>query len=181
LPLACKKINFLNFNIGGAGTNWEGGSLTMKKTFYQQNDGKLSKDPPVQLGAIAASCWRKIVPFLETTDKVHRIDSFLVENYCSQYEIYREAYEDIKENGIQSKVFKSLQDNYGAVVGQDFVGFKKNPAVGTLKDSITLLNSIGMQLGLSPKGRQNLSELANQSKEEPSIADLLNGDENDED
>lgn len=150
----------------------------MKKTFYQQNDGKLAKDPPAQLGAIGASCWRKIVPFLEATDKVHRIDSFLVESYCSQYEIYRKAYEDIEKNGIQSKMFKSLQDNHGKIIGKDFVGFKKNPAVGSLKDSISLLSSIGVQLGLSPKGRQNLSEFSDQNKEEPSIADLLNGDEN---
>ena len=153
----------------------------VKKTFYQQNGGMLSKDPPEQLGAIAASCWRKIVPFLQSTDKVNRIDSFLVENYCVQYETYRKAYADIKKNGIQSKMFKSLQDMTGKVIGKDFVGYRKNPAVGTMKDSIALLNSIGVQLGLSPKGRQKLAEIANQNSDEPSIADLLNGDTNGKD
>lgn len=36
-----------------------------KKPFYQQNGGRLAKDPPAYFGAIAKQCWRKIVPFLE--------------------------------------------------------------------------------------------------------------------
>ncbi len=69
----------------------------------------------------------------------------------------------------------------GKVIGKDFIGYRKNPAVGTMKDSIALLNSIGVQLGLSPKGRQKLAEIANQNSDEPSIADLLNGDANGKD
>ena len=46
-----------------------------------------------------------------------------------------------------------------------FIGYRKNPAVGTMNDSNKQLNAIGIQLGLTPKGRQELMEIASQKKE----------------
>lgn len=143
-----------------------------KSTFYQQNDGRLSTTPPAYLGNQAKVCWRKIVPFLESTERVKRIDTYLVEQYCTQYELYRSAYADVAENGIQSKIFRSLQDSSGAIIGKDFVGYRKNPAVGTMNDANKQLNSIGVQLGLTPKGRQELMEIASQ-KNEKSMAEQM--------
>lgn len=131
----------------------------VKKVFYLQNNGHLSKDPPKQLGRYARECWRKVVPFLESTHKVQRIDSALVELYCTQYEIYRKSYEDVQENGIQTKMYRSLQDNMGEVVGKDFVGYKKNPALGTMKDAVSMMTNIGSELGLSPKSRAELFKM----------------------
>lgn len=131
----------------------------VKKVFYLQNDGHLSKDPPKQFDRYAKECWRKVVPFLESTNKVQRIDSTLVELYCTQYEIYRKSYEDVQKNGIQTKAYKSLQDNMGEIVGKDFIGYKKNPAIGTMKDAVTLMTNIGSELGLSPKSRAELFKI----------------------
>ncbi|RXI22533.1 phage terminase small subunit P27 family [Pediococcus pentosaceus] len=131
----------------------------VKKAFYLQNDGHLSKDPPKQLDRYAKECWRKVVPFLESTNKVQRIDSTLVELYCTQYEIYRKSYEDVQKNGIQTKAYKSLQDNMGEIVGKDFIGYKKNPAIGAMKDAVTLMTNIGSELGLSPKSRAELFKI----------------------
>lgn len=131
----------------------------VKNVYYKQNNGHLSNDPPKQLSAIARECWRKIVPFLENTGKIQRIDSSLVELYCVQYGIYREAYEDIQKNKIQTKVFRSLQDNLGKIVGKDFAGYKKNPAVGTMNDAISIMNKVGSELGLSPKSRAELFKI----------------------
>jgi len=83
----------------------------------------------------------------------------LVERYCVIYETYREAYKDVLENKIQAKIYKSLQDATGKVIGKDFIGYKKNPAVGTMKDAVTQLNTIGEELGLSPKARAELLAL----------------------
>ena len=105
------------------------------------------------------------MPFLEATGRVERIDVGLVEQYCANYEIYRNAYDDIQQNGIQAKIFSSLQDSSGKIVGKDFVGFRKNPAVATMKDAVNQLNSIGVQLGLTPKGRQELMQIASHKKE----------------
>ena len=128
----------------------------VQKAYYRQNNGHLPKDPPGYLGNLARACWRKIVPYLESTDRVQ---------YCMQYEINRLAYADIQENGIQAKLFSSLQDSSGKIIGKDFVGYRKNPAVGTMNDSNKQLNAIGIQLGLTPKGRQELMEIASQKKE----------------
>ena len=71
----------------------------------------------------------------------------------------------LSENGIQVKIFSSLQDSSGKIVGKDFTGFRKNPAVATMKDAVNQLNSLGVQLGLTPKSRQELMQIASHKKE----------------
>lgn len=146
----------------------------VKITYFQQNKGRLPSDPPNYLGTVAREIWRKIIPFLEATEKVERIDTFLVETYCTNYELYKTAYEDIKKNGIQQEIKKPVQaQGSGKVLGEQSLGFKKNPAVATMKDAVETLNKIGIQLGLTPKGRQELMEIANENKEEKSTAEMM--------
>ena len=146
----------------------------VKNPYYQQNNGRLPSDPPNYLGTVAREVWRKIVPFLENTNKIQRIDTFLVETYCTNYEIYKLAYEDIKENGIQQEIRKPIQSpGSGEILGEQSMGFKKNPAVATMKDAVDTLNRIGVQLGLTPKGRQELMEIAGDNSEEGSIKDKM--------
>ncbi|ATI17141.1 terminase [Streptococcus phage 7T] len=146
----------------------------VKNQYYQQNNGRLPSDPPNYLGTVAREVWRKIVPFLESTNKVQRIDTFLVETYCTNYEIYKLAYEDIKQNGIQQEMKKPIQaQGSGKILGEQSLGFKKNPAVATMKDAVDTLNRIGVQLGLTPKGRQELMEIAGDNSEEGSIKDKM--------
>lgn len=146
----------------------------VKNPYYQQNNGRLPSDPPNYLGTVAREIWRKIIPFLESTQKVERIDTFLVETYCTNYEIYKLAYEDIKENGIQQEITKPIQaQGSGEILGEQSLGFKKNPAVATMKDAVDTLNRIGVQLGLTPKGRQELMEIAGEKSDEDSIKDKM--------
>lgn len=146
----------------------------VKNPYYQQNNGRLPSDPPNHLGTVAREVWRKIVPFLESTNKVQRIDTFLVETYCTNYEIYKLAYEDIKQNGIQQEMKKLIQaQGSGEILGEQSMGFKKNPAVATMKDAVDTLNKIGIQLGLTPKGRQELMEIAGEQSDEGSIKDKM--------
>ena len=51
----------------------------VKNPYFKQNSGRLPTDPPNYLGTVARETWRKIIPFLEATEKVERIDTFLVE------------------------------------------------------------------------------------------------------
>lgn len=127
-----------------------------RKTFAEQNNGELSKRPPDHLGKVAAAMWRKVVPVLEANSPVKRIDMMLVEMYCSQYEVYRTAYDSIKEDGIQTPMFKSLQNSAGEIVGKVFVGYKRNPATSIFTDALKQLTSVGAELGLSPKSRADL-------------------------
>lgn len=146
----------------------------VKNPYYQQNNGRLPSDPPNYLGQVSREIWRKIVPFLESTQKVDRIDTFLVETYCTNYEIYKLAYEDIKQNGIQQEMKKPIQaQGSGEILGEQSLGFKKNPAVATMKDAVDTLNRIGVQLGLTPKGRQELMEIAGEQSDEGSIKDKM--------
>lgn len=146
----------------------------VKNPYYQQNNGRLPSDPPNYLGTVAREIWRKIIPFLESTRKIGRIDTFLVETYCTNYEIYKLAYEDIKENGIQQEITKPIQaQGSGEILGEQSLGFKKNPAVATMKDAVDTLNKIGIQLGLTPKGRQELMEIASEETNKASTAEML--------
>ncbi|MCY7173666.1 phage terminase small subunit P27 family [Streptococcus gallolyticus] len=146
----------------------------VKNPYYQQNNKRLPSDPPNYLGTVAREIWRKIVPFLESTQKIERIDTFLVETYCTNYEIYKIAYEDIKQNGIQQEMKKPIQaQGSGEILGEQSLGFKKNPAVATMKDAVDTLNRIGVQLGLTPKGRQELMEIADEKSDEDSIKDKM--------
>ena len=146
----------------------------VKNPYYQQNNKRLPSDPPNHLGTVAREVWRKIVPFLESTEKVQRIDTFLVETYCTNYEIYKIAYEDIKQNGIQQEITKPIQaQGSGEILGEQSLGFRKNPAVATMKDAVDTLNKIGIQLGLTPKGRQELMEIAGEQSDEGSIKDKM--------
>lgn len=146
----------------------------VKNPYYQQNNKRLPSDPPNHLGTVAREVWRKIVPFLESTQKVQRIDTFLVETYCTNYEIYKIAYEDIKQNGIQQEITKPIQaQGSGEILGEQSLGFRKNPAVATMKDAVDTLNKIGIQLGLTPKGRQELLEIVGEQSDEGSIKDKM--------
>ena len=146
----------------------------VKNPYYQQNNGRLPSDPPNYLGTVARETWRKIIPFLESTQKVERIDTFLVETYCTNYEIYKKAYEDIKENGIQTEIRKPIQSpGSGEILGEQSMGFKKNPAVVVMKDATETLNKIGIQLGLTPKGRSELMEIASEDANKASTAEML--------
>ena len=146
----------------------------VKNPYYQQNNGRLPSDPPNYLGTVARETWRKIIPFLESTQKVERIDTFLVETYCTNYEIYKKAYEDIKENGIQTEITKVIQaQGSGEILGEQSMGFKKNPAVVVMKDATDTLNKIGIQLGLTPKGRAELAEIAGTQDDNSSMKDKM--------
>ena len=146
----------------------------VKNPYYQQNNKHLPSDPPNYLGTVAREIWRKIVPFLESTQKVERIDTFLVETYCTNYEIYKIAYEDIKQNGIQQEMKKPIQaQGSGEILGEQSLGFKKNPAVATMKDAVDTLNKIGVQLGLTPKGRQELMEIASEQADNREVKDKM--------
>ena len=137
-----------------------------KKSFKDVNHGRLSYQPPDHLGRTAKQIWRKVVLFLETQKPVERIDSVLVEMYCTQYEIYRNAYEHLKKHGEVQKIYKPVQDSSGEIIDKTFQGFKRNPMTQIYSDAIKNLAKIGSELGLSPKSRSELMELNLQTVED---------------
>ena len=75
----------------------------VKNPYYQQNNGRLPSDPPNYLGTVAREVWRKIIPFLEATEKVERIDTFLVETYCTNMNYTRQPMKTSKKMAFKLK------------------------------------------------------------------------------
>lgn len=132
----------------------------VKKVDKDVNGGRLTITPPAYLGKQAKVIWRKVVPFLETQSSVNRTDSGLVEMYCTQYEIYRNAYKHVRENGEVQAIYKPVQNFEGTVIDRAFQGYKRNPMTNIYSDSLKNLAKIGSELGLSPKSRSELMELS---------------------
>jgi len=145
----------------------------VKKVDKDVNGGRLTITPPAYLGQQAKVIWRKVVPFLETQSSVNRIDSGLVEMYCTQYEIYRNAYKHVRENGEVQAIYKPVQDFEGTVIDKTFQGYKRNPMTNIYSDSLKNLAKIGSELGLSPKSRSELMELSgNDNSDESSTSQM---------
>ncbi|COJ69111.1 Phage terminase, small subunit [Weissella confusa] len=127
-----------------------------------------------------------MVPVLNASNKMAPLDKNLVEMYASQYEIYRNAYEDIKENGQVTKVYKTVVNPVtGDVIANDMTGYKRNPSTQIYSDAIKQLKSLGSELGLSPASRAELMQLSlDDGKDKPSATEqlqaLLNGGGDDE-
>lgn len=146
----------------------------MKKADKDINGGTLSYRPPDYLGRQAKVIWRKVVVFLEENSAVNRVDSNLFEMYCTQYEIYRNAYKHIRENGEVEAIYKPVQDFEGNIIDRTFQGYKRNPMTSIYSDSIKNLAKIGSELGLSPASRAELLQLStNTSKSKTNAADAL--------
>lgn len=157
-----------------------------RKSYESESDAVLPLTPPHHLGKIGSAMWRKMVPVLNASNKMAPLDKNLVEMYASQYEIYRNAYEDIKENGQVTKVYKTVVNPVtGDVIAKDMTGYKRNPSTQIYSDAIKQLKSLGSELGLSPASRAELMQLSlDDGKDNPSATEqlraLLNGGGDDE-
>lgn len=131
-----------------------------RKTYKSESDDTLPATPPGHLGRIAKAMWRKLVPVLNATNKMATIDKNLVEMYATQYEIYRMAYEDIKEHGQVSPIYKTVVSPVtGEILATDMTGYKRNPSTQIYSDAIRNMAKIGSELGLSPASRADLLKL----------------------
>lgn len=134
------------------------------------NQPNLPKKAPEYLGSIGKAMWRYLAPFLNESKKTIRADQYLVAQYCSAYEVYRKAYADVQEHGIQQPIFKtSLSPITGKVVSKDFQGYKKNPAYNIMSDSLSKMNQMGKELGLSPQARSKLMGLKSSDSSDQSL------------
>lgn len=144
-------------------------------TYGNEKGNGLNQTAPKYLKGYGRSMWTRLMPLIG--DQLEESDRALVESYCFNYQLMREAYEDILENGIQYKIFKIVISPDGTVLSDHhFEGMKNNPATKTLSDATAKLNMLGQQLGLSPQSRAELAKLPKASDKEETMADLLGGD-----
>lgn len=121
---------------------------------------KVPNQAPKWLGTYGKYLYPKLATYLNKSDKILRADEYLLQQYCSAYDVYRKSYDEIIKHGVQQAIYKtSLSPVDGTVVSKDFQGYKKNPAYNMMSDSLSKMNQIGKELGLSPKARSQMMEL----------------------
>lgn len=121
---------------------------------------KVSEEPPKWLGTYGKNLWRRLSKYLNKNSKILKADQYLLQQYCSSYQIYRLSYQEIQEHGIQQAIYKtSLSPADGSVVSKDFAGYRKNPACSVMSDALSKMNAIGKELGLSPRARSLMLDL----------------------
>lgn len=147
----------------------------VKLTKVDLTVSKVPETSPKWLGKYGKVLYPKIAAYLNKNSKIIRADEYLVQEYCSAYDIYRIAYADIQEHGIQQAVYKTAVSPLdGSVVSRDFSGYRKNPAYQMMSDSLSKMNQIGRELGLSPKARSQMMELNSPSeKGKKSVTDQM--------
>lgn len=150
------------------------------KRLKKATDGwdDLQKNPPRYLGKTAAMIYRRLRPTLEQSKVVKQADKAVVEALCIQVELLRIAYKDIEENGIQQAIYQTPVSPTGEIGEQEFVGFRKNPAVTTLSDATNKIKQLSAELGLTPQSRATLLNLTKPEDDgDPmaQIAAMLNG------
>lgn len=148
-----------------------------------ENMEKLSTKAPENLAGLAQDCWEKLVPMLNESGFIKALDSSLIELFCINVEMYKLAYESIKTDGIQQAIYTDkTSPTTGQVVSSQFQGFKRNPATQIIDSATAKINSLSGLLGLTPQSRASLLAQVGNDENEQSLADLLNGDlEDDED
>lgn len=143
---------------------------------------KLPLTAPTNLQGLAKQAWELIVPELNESGFVKSMDSATVELLCINIELYKKAYQSIQEDGLEKKIYKtSLNPTNGEIVAEDFVGWRANPNVSTINNCSAKINSLSTTLGLNPSSRAALIETVGTDTEEKTLADLLNGDELEDD
>lgn len=151
---------------------------------YSAPLSELTQTPPKELkGTIAGYAWSRLYPELQKMQYVKAPDKDILILLCMNIQLYREAFESIKENGIQTKIFKTVvSPTTGEIISKDFTGFKKNSAVDTLNQATAKIESLSNKLGLSPIARATLMEKVKteKPKEKQSLNDLLFGSDDNE-
>lgn len=105
---------------------------------------KLPHEPPYYLTGTARYMWRRIVPKIQEQAFVNELDKTMIESFCINYQLLREAYDSLKEEGMHYQT-----EN----------GWKKNPALQVLDASSKNLRAIGAELGLTPMSRAKILEI----------------------
>lgn len=134
---------------------------------------ELPKRPPAYLKGTAAAMWRRLVPLIKDDPVVNDMDRTVVEAFCTNYQLMRQAYDDIQKNGITKPVYKTtISPVTGEIVAKDFTGFKRNPSTQILDSATAKLKSLGNELGLTPQSRADLMNIRSDDDNDGAIESL---------
>ena len=112
--------------------------------------------------------WRRLVPLIKKDKLANNMDRTIVESFCINYQMLRDAYDDLygkNGDGVVYWEITYLQDNSGKIVGENKVK-KKNPSVSIINQATATLKQLGNELGLTPKSRNDLMALRDNEKDD---------------
>lgn len=113
---------------------------------------KISESPPRYFGGKARYMWQRVVPILNKQLSVNDLDRTLIESLCVNYQIFRDSYDSIKDNGTQYFTENGL--------------IKSNTAVADIDRASKNIKAACDSLGMTPKSRSDLLNLADSEDEE---------------
>ena len=137
---------------------------------------ELPDNPPDYLKGTARYMWRRLVPLIKQDPVVNEMDKTMVEAFCANYQLMRNAYKHIQEEGAVNKAYKTnINPVTGEIINRDFTGFKRNPSTQILDAATNKLKALGNELGLTPQSRAELLALSPDDDDDESISDIING------
>lgn len=142
---------------------------------------QLQVTPPAELLGVGRRAYSLIVKQLNKSNLIKQIDIHLVVELCKQIQISRTAYESIYKpddkghiEGIQTPIYKPVQDASGQILETVFTGYRRNPAVDTLDKATKNIRSLSSELGMSPSSRASLLDLIkSDDTDKVSAADIM--------
>lgn len=137
---------------------------------------KLQTSAPQALTGSARFLWTQLVPELNSLGYVKQADKQTVEMLCINYQMLRDAYNDIKEHGQTKEVYRTvISPVTGEIVSRDFMGYKRNPSTQILDSATSKVKTLSESLGLTPASRASLLNISDTDEDEPSLKELLSG------
>ncbi|WP_288528269.1 phage terminase small subunit P27 family [uncultured Secundilactobacillus sp.] len=139
----------------------------------EKRNHQIPDEPPSYMTGTAKYLWRKLVPVLKTESNIQFQDKTLIEALCINYQLMRNAYADIMENGSVKAAYRTVTNpTNGKIVATDFVGYKRNPSTQIFDAATTKIKSIAKDLGMTPQSRAELLDLSKDDDSGDSVAKL---------
>ena len=101
---------------------------------------------------IAYTEWNRIVPELYKLGLLTKIDQATLELYCSQYSVYRQSYQVLKDEGLITTNIRH--------------GDKAHPAAQIAREAAKIIKAIAVEFGLTPSSRGRIS-VPKESEDDP--------------
>ena len=139
----------------------------------ESNKHKIPDEPPSYMTGTAKYLWRKLVPVLKTESNIQFQDKTLIEALCINYQLMRNAYADIMENGSVKAAYRTVTNpTNGEIVATDFTGYKRNPSTQIFDSATAKIKSISKDLGMTPQSRAELLDLSKDDDNGDSVKKL---------
>lgn len=126
---------------------------------YEPKPKRVMPEAPEWLDDVAMREWTRVSVLLWDLNLLTEADGPSLAAYCQAYSLWREAAEDIKENGLTM-----VNERTGAI--------HANPAVAMLQKALNQIKIFAQEFGMSPSARSRL-QVKNEDGSDDELEELL--------